>query len=229
MNIRRLVAGSLVLSMGIIDVNSISYATTDLNVIQSVDENITDSTVITMENIDDVLSYLGLSSDCFSEGVTTVNSVTTVGELKEVIEAVEENNSAENNRVNNVYSQNSLLDTTTTSTSLMSARSTSKSMILTDSHDVDSYIIDLSVTAQYSGSKWTGVGGISVDLDSDQLFITYKIASKSLSATYTSSCITVSGTVSVTAYVGIGDLGLIKVGSNTNKLRSNFYAINYIK
>lgn len=90
------------------------------------------------------------------------------------------------------------------------AASTERTMNLSESVSVSSYILEFDVTGKYVNKTWSGVGGSSVGIDSDQFAIVYKISSKSLNTTF-SSVIVLNATVRVDSYVGIGDVGLIKV------------------
>lgn len=182
-------------------------------------ENTTSSTIssnteITDDNLKDVLDYVGLNEEDFIADESVTNGVTTVKELEEAIAVI--------NR-----SQSTVPKATTQYCTDRGRASGTKTM--TETFDNDAYTIDVTVSAGYSGKSWTGVYGVSASVDSAQLVITYKIDSQNMSATYTSSVVTASGTVYVQAYVGVGNLGLIKVGDpQSNKLRVNFYASNYL-
>lgn len=182
-------------------------------------ENTTSSTIspnteITDDNLNEVLDYVGLNEEDFIADESVTNGVTTVKELEEAIAVINQ-------------AQSTVPKATTQYCTDRSRASGTKTM--TETFDNDAYTIDVTVSAGYSGKSWTGVYGVSASVDSAQLVITYKIDSQNMSATYTSSVVTASGTVYVQAYVGVGNLGLIKVGDpQSNKLRVNFYASNYL-
>lgn len=180
------------------------------------ENTISSETKITNDNLKDVLEYVGLDKDDFIADTSVSNGVTTVKDLEAAIAKVK---------------QSTVLRATTQRctdySSMFRASSGTKSM--TQTFDNDAYTIDVTVSASYSGKSWTGVNGVSASVDSGQLVITYKIDSQDMSATYTSSVVTASGTVYVQAYVGVGDIGLVKVGDpQSNKLRANFYASSYL-
>lgn len=56
----------------------------------------------------------------------------------------------------------------------------------------------------------------------------YKIGSKKLHVNYDSDKITVSGTVLVNIYYGIGKWGIIKIGSQSITHTSYFYASTWL-
>ncbi|MBA4686979.1 MAG: hypothetical protein H2184_07480 [Candidatus Galacturonibacter soehngenii] len=185
-------------------------------------DTINTDTIITKNNIAQVLQYLKLPSDSIIENTNSDYDSMTVGELQDLITTVSNQTDAIPKENCSISKKNNIFYS-----SLMAASKGSKS--LSTSFDVDSYSIDLSVTGNYSGSKWTGVGGISVDVDSSQFIITYKIASKDLTGTYTSSRIKISGDVYVDAYVGVGEVGLVKIGSaQKNSITAYFYAADYL-
>lgn len=179
------------------------------------DNTISSDTKITNENLKDVLDYVGLTEDDFIADTSISNGVTTVKELESAI-----------SKVNQAAVPKATTQQCTDYTSKLRASGT-KSM--TQTFDNDAYTIDVTVSAGYSGKSWTSANGVSASVDSAQLVITYKIDSQNMSATCTPSVVTASGTVYVQAYVGVGDIGLVKVGDpQSNKLKANFYASSYL-
>lgn len=174
---------------------------------------VSDDTIITDNNLNDVLDYVGVNKNDFIRDSSISNGVTTVKELKSAI----------------MQAKHTSTPRSTSQKLLNNDFRASGTKSMTQTFDVDAYTIDLTVSANYSGKSWTSVNGVSASVDSAQLVITYKIDSQDLSATCSSSKITASGTVYVQAYVGVGDLGLIKVGDpQSNQLRANYYASNYL-
>lgn len=177
---------------------------------------ITDETVITDDNIQDVLSHLGLGGSSFV-AAPNVTGVNTVGDLKNAINKASA--SLAGNHVAVIAGQKEEPNVT---------RATG-TKTMTQTFDVDAYTIDVTVSAGYSGKSWTSANGVSASVDSDQALITYKIADNQLSATSSATVVKVSGYVKVQAYVGVGDVGLVKVGDpQKNTLTANFYAKNYL-
>lgn len=173
---------------------------------------ISSDTIITNDNLKEVLDYVGIDEEDFIADSSISNGATTVRELENAIAQAK------------IVSP---LKGTTQKCTDKSRASGTKSMTMT--FDNDAYTIDVTVSASYSGKTWTSANGVSASVDSGQLVITYKISSQNLSATCTSSVIKASGTVYVQAYVGVGNLGLIKVGDpQSNQIRANFYASNYL-
>ena len=186
LKIKKIIAAVLsccILSTGICSINALAA-----------DNIISSETKITNENLKDVLDYVGLDEDDFIADTSISNGVTTVKELETAIAIV-----------NQPTFPKATTQQCTDNTSMFRASGT-KSM--TQTFDVDAYTIDVTVSASYSGKSWTSVNGVSASVDSGQLVITYKIDSQNLSATYTSSVVTASGTVYVQAYVGVGNVGV---------------------
>lgn len=225
MNIKKIVIGLSIILAFIFPVNTAKANT----IYDGVNKNINETTIITEDNIEDVIRYLGLSVDSITNNDTGKNfGNITVGQLQQLIS----NNTAKLTKPfmrNVILPSNKLSNNLSTISDSYRTSVTSSSKILTETFDIDSYVIELNVTGQYSRKKWTGVGGISVDVDSDQLLIVYKLSDKKLKGKYTSSCITVSGNVYVDSYVGIGDFSLVKIGSaQKTTLKANFYASSYL-
>lgn len=167
---------------------------------------ITSDTVITSENATDVMRYLGLeSSDVISCDTSEYKSY-TVGELQEVLNSAksfpQNDNLAEINTGTQNKGNGNLL------------RSSVKTLTYT-SHGDGGYTFTATVSGKYSGKKWTGVGTIDAAIDSDSLLTVYKVTSNDLEATWTSSKITLGGSADISAYIGVGDLGLVETHSFT--------------
>lgn len=79
----------------------------------------------------------------------------------------------------------------------------------------DAYTVEYEVAGRYSGRSWVGANSASVSVDSDSLVTTYKVGSKSMNLTYTSSAITLKAKIVVDTYIGVGNVGLIKINSQT--------------
>lgn len=189
---------------------------------------ITSETMITSENVDGVLNYLGLDPNSLitteQQSMEGIESIYTVGELQEilnglssqpyqiqcndVIEIKDDIFSQENNQIK--------------ATNVISVSETSSIE--------DSFFMEYGITASYSGKSWTGVTGTSIAVDSDQLVLTYKITnSGSPKAKFDSSSLIIyTASPTVKAYVGVGDIGILPVATYNIDATVNFYARNYL-
>jgi len=108
---------------------------------------------------------------------------------------------------------------------ILSAYASSGTVMLYATVNVgDSYTVEYEVAGQYADGKWTGASSATATVDSNFILYTYKIASKELKLSYTSSTITLKAKVVVDIYVGVGDYGLVKIGSQTINSTVNWYA-----
>lgn len=83
--------------------------------------------------------------------------------------------------------------------------------------DCDAYTVEFSVGGNYDEKHyWTG-GSASVSTDSDNLIITYRIGSKTMKVSTEDSrkILKLTATVDVESWIGVGDVGLIKIGTQT--------------
>lgn len=169
-------------------------------------EEITSDTIITEENIDEVLEYLGLDSSKFIKTSNTenVNTVCTVGELeKAVLEASKEPKVIRT--VNNIDEKSF--------TTPLATRATQKTKMLYFQPDYGtSYDITYSVAATYAGKSFISANSAHVDVDSDAMLNVYKISSPSLKTSCSSDLITLYAKYYVDTYVGVFDKGLFQTG-----------------
>lgn len=182
--------------------------------------SISSDTIITENNISEVLEYLGIDSSNFIKNEVSEKSVQTVGELeqaileaKQMLSTVNINNNAKIN-TNNIFDINSAVEIKS---------SGSGSIVLSSSTKVDSYTLYFDVTGQYKDGKWTNATSASVSVDSNFLLYTFKIDSKKLTLSHTPDKITLKSEVTVFVYVGVGDLGLVKISEQTTKGTHNWY------
>lgn len=168
------------------------------------ENSISSNTIITEDNIYEVLEYLGLDSSKFIESDNAEDSgVTTVGELKMYIEqAKKETKKTKEGSNQNVapYSANSL------TTSLVSGSGT---MMLYNSTDLSGCNISRSVAASYSNGWWTSANSASVDVSSSVPGVTQKIVSQRNNLSCSSFTITLNSYVLIDSYIGIGKVGII--------------------
>lgn len=189
------------------------------------DKQIQDNTIITKDNIDDVCIYLGLESNDFiqTDVDKSKKTVKTVGELKAIINQVKEC-SKTNNKMNTNLLRNE--DENQSSVCRSKPRGT---ITLFNNIDCDGYSITCSVSGQYYGSQWTGASGASVSVDSNQLVLIQKVEDNpSLRATYTSDCITLKVKCKIGIYVGVDDMGLVRIDTQDVDSTSYFYADDWI-
>lgn len=120
--------------------------------------NICSDTIITKDNIEEVLEYVGLSKDSYTDNTTmNANTVYTVGELQK---AIAESAKIKSSLRNSSKFKSSLLNSSDSSLNLKtSAKGKSKTVSRTVYYGQnDSFYITYRATGYYSGSKWTGVG-----------------------------------------------------------------------
>jgi hypothetical protein len=175
---------------------------------------ITANTIITEENLNDILQYFGIDQNDFFRTNVTGGNVNTVGELLNAIEEVEKLTfKVKNNSKNYDYLK-----------SIKSSSNQDINMLIADSGIVmlyssvnvgSSYTLEYEVSAEYSSGQWTGVYSADVSIDSDFIFYTYKIGYKSLIPSYTPTTVKLQSSVRVDIYVGIGNFGIVKIGSQT--------------
>lgn len=180
-------------------------------------DTITENTVITMENATDVAKYLNIQDKIIPNTQNINYKIYTVGELRATINAAQYNNGK----------SIVLYDDSNKSPEINVMASGVKSLYYTGYGD-GNYTFTVIVGGKYSGTKWTGVGTIDASIDTDQVATVYKIKSNNLSATYTSSQITLGGSVDVGAYLGVGGLGLIETHSFTIEPYKVWKASSYL-
>lgn len=160
-------------------------------------ENISNNTIITRDNITEVLAYLGIEENAFEENETLEGKNYTVGEVRDLIEQ------ERNNKVSIVedYIEDSML------------RAKGTKNLSTISY-LDSYHVIVKVAATYNGKKWTSAGAPSASVSQEGIGTTSKIAKNNLKVTCYPSKIVLSGSVTVDTYIGVGKVGVVKINSN---------------
>ena len=68
----------------------------------------------------------------------------------------------------------------------------------------------------------------NASVDSDFVIYTYKLSGQSNKTTCTSSCITLKCSGNLDTYVGVGNVGIVKITSQTYSSKTNFYASSYL-
>lgn len=161
------------------------------------EESITNDTIITKDNIEEVIEYLGLDKNSFISDETVSGNTYTVGEVYNLIQKLKacEINKSEDG------AEDSLLRATGTKN-------------LSHISYLDSYHVIIKVAAKYSGKQWKSAGAPKVSISQQQPGTTSKVGSNKLVATCDSSKIVLSGSVTIDTYLGIGKLGAVKINSN---------------
>ena len=91
------------------------------------------------------------------------------------------------------------------------------------------YIIySCDAVGYYSGKHWTNASASNASVDSDFVIYTYKLSGQSNKTTCTSSCITLKCSGNLDTYVGVGNVGIVKITSQTYSSKTNFYASSYL-
>lgn len=169
-------------------------------------------TVITKDNIYDVLEYLGIDSNNFIETDETGKSVRTVGELEKTFKEV-------TNKLKDIPTQGKEVSEAKNDFIISPYSYGGTKMLYKTMDHGGSYTITYSVAGEYSyrddhTGYWSGVGSADASVDSDAIGVVYKITSKDLDASYTANYINLDAAITVTWYIGVDDVGLIPVGSN---------------
>ena len=93
---------------------------------------------------------------------------------------------------------------------------------------VGSATITFNAVGYYSGKHWTNASASNASVDSDFVIYTYKLSGQSNKTTCTSSCITLKCSGNLDTYVGVGNVGIVKITSQTYSSKTNFYASSYL-
>jgi hypothetical protein len=188
--------------------------------IEVVDEiAITPNTIITKENIQEVLEYVGLSSkNLIKDSSIEVNNVYTVGELSKAIEESKL-----------IRSTATIAPVNETPVENFASKATAGTKTVSSTmYYSNSYYVTYRASGGYSGSKWTSSGTGSADVDTNSVVTTYKISAEDYDVTHTSSNLKLQFEITVDGYVGVGDIGLIKTSSNDITGTINFLASVYL-
>ena len=186
-------------------------------------QEITSNTIITNDNLTNVLNYLGYDSSSFIKIDVDGLSFYTVGELESAISIAKSSETA-TTKVKNIQSSGSYNDINKRAVSPRSSTPHYGSISNMSTTDYGNYQLEFVSSGSYRSSYyvgnthyppvWTGVSGCNVFIDSNFLPVIYKIDGKGLiGASYTSSTITMTSEVYVGGYIGIADIGLLQISS----------------
>lgn len=227
-NILKKITNSMVTMSVILSFVTTAYASEDL--IAS-PQSFASDTIITEENIAEVLEYVGLSDDsCIFGDVENNNVVYTVGELEDAIKEISEiENSICFSSDDNLRDSKIIGFTGDSRYATNKASSGSKTVTNTVSYGKkDSFSIKYRATGKYSGSKWTGTGSASATVSSNSALSSYEISDEEHDLTYTSDCLTLESNLTVDSYVSVGDYAIIHVSTMEIDATNYFYASDYL-
>lgn len=178
---------------------------------------ISPSTVITAENIYDVLQYVGIDSKYFTKSETVSSDLVTVKELQEAIAQVESENSKSATYKSFVTPSNPPVINSIPP----------EPVTLTNEIDHSSYYLDYTVTGSYNPSNGTFVGASNpkVSLWEPHLQTHHKIDSKSIHASVVSnySAIELDANLVIGIYYSL-PVGEVEIGSEDVNDTSYWYA-----
>ncbi len=167
---------------------------------------ISSDTIITEDNIYDVLEFLDLDSEDFIATDFEGPSVTTVGELEAAIEEAKTqpseitciaNKISVGNESNSIYDTKGLGETT---------------VKLSYTVDCGSYTVEFSADGTYFQDEWVDADNPDAETDTNNLIYVYKITKDDLELSFDPNYIFLEGNIYVTQYLGVGGQGIIKVG-----------------
>jgi len=188
--------------------------------------SISPNTVITKDNMNEVLKYLGIDSSNFIQTDESKNSkIETVKDLENAIQQCKKQPSV----INSTYSETNVSSVSANSNSAMATANAVGTVMMYLTTNCDGYTLTYSVAGQYSGAKWTGCGGAWVSIDSLDVIFVRKVDSVSFNITLTdnNNNLCMKAAVNVGLYIGL-KYGIVKVSSQTVNTTANFGAGWYI-
>lgn len=198
-------------------------------------KSFSDDTIVTSNNIIDVLDWLGvehgsLEAESFDE---THNQNYTVGDLKAALQTIttgqnsacycysdNDNEEVINNKANltesNILPQPALASSTTKA----------KKLSITTHHD--GYNLIHIANVKYKGKHFVSVSSSDINIDSDLLPLVYKISKeRNISASCTSSKVTQHFDIDISCYVGV-KYGIVKITTSRHRGNTYFYAKDFL-
>lgn len=168
-------------------------------------------TVITKNNIDEVLEYVGIDPSTFIKTDVDNNSnVTTVGELQATMKTEKELDKKQPKTINIEQTKN--VDLKNNIKPKISRMASSSKYLEHIVHVGTAFDVTFFLTGSYNNSGWTNASGFGASVDTDHLGVVYKVApNPDLRATVTASSIYYSGYVTINKYIGVGNIGLAPI------------------
>jgi hypothetical protein len=186
---------------------------------QEQNKPITSSTVVTEDNIYEVLDYLGINPSNFEKGSVTMQStVTTVGDIEKAIAIAKKAPKIIYDRVG--------AQATTSSDNLVSTLASGALLLTRTTNPSGNYQLEYSVSATYSGTSFTGVTSPNVTVGEYTFPMTYTITNRSCRASYTASKITMTASFTLNSYMNIAGMGNLLIGSQSVNSTIYWYASN---
>jgi ribosomal protein L12E/L44/L45/RPP1/RPP2 len=153
---------------------------------QNNQNSISSNTIITEDNLYQVLEYLGIDSSNFEKSEVTGASVSTVGELEKAIKEAQKPKS-----ITATQSSSSSSPMSTDAAATAATAAGSGTTMLYRTLDVGgSYTVEYEVSASFANGLWTSANSAAVSVDSDFLLYTYRIGYKELNLYFTPTKIT---------------------------------------
>lgn len=143
------------------------------------------------------MEYLGLDKDSLEADETLAGNSYTIGEIYALIQQADNKNAIKTD----VFSENSIMRATGTKN-------------LSHISYMDSYHVIIKVAAKYNGKKWISAGAPKASISQQTPGTISKIGSNNLISKCYSSKVVLSGSVTVNTYIGLGNVGLLKINSN---------------
>ena len=181
---------------------------------------ITDDTVITKDNIYQILDFLQIEyTECEMLDIKEDINKYTVKELKNAIDKIN-NNASEiileeniNYQTEDIYSDE-----------IITKKDKVINKQLSRTSQQDGYVVDFYVNVQYNKTKkkYTKTTGQGADVDGEIPLLEFKIGSKSLTSSCTANSVNLKGKVKVNIYIGVGGIGLLKIKENEIKVNYNW-------
>ena len=181
----------------------------------SAKEIISSETIISKDNIRDVCIYLGIDSDEIIWRDDISSNINTVGELESVIAKTKSN-------ILEVVTNDNTIETFNNSDINFARASSSKTLSRTFNND--GYTFKVSVAVKYANKKFLSAGSPKVSVSGSAGPIIYKYYKDTLKSSCIDTKVSAIGDVTVNSYAGVANIGLVKIGTQTSKVRCFWYA-----
>jgi hypothetical protein len=175
-------------------------------------EEINSNTVITNENIGEVLEYLGLDSSSFTVTDENQTGVKTVGELKQAIAQFNQLPKTINDATIVPISEPANFTSNKTDFSTNAVGTATVGLLYR--LNVDTYDVEYTASGTYSGYNWISCSSPDATAETDSLIYSFKVTQNDLVLTISGDkrVIAMVGTIRVDHYLGVGGYGLVNIG-----------------